>query len=123
MHLSRLTGGRQHTAPEPPLWVDLFPLPSGQIDRDICELIVPCPHHHVGPAGHTCVDSVMPQKQSKGRIMGICGLASDDIARINVLKVNFCTCYGKFHLDGVPQPDADVAKLYVARAIVLPSSR
>lgn len=46
----------------------------------------------VGPSAHPGMDGIVTQEQTKSRIMGICRLAPNDVARVYVLNGNLFAC-------------------------------
>ena len=54
-------------------------------------VVVPVADHHVRPARHARMNRILPHLQAEEGIIGIGGLAPDDIAGVNIL-------YGKWNI-------------------------
>src|SRR4030095_14603040 len=116
-HCSRLACGSQNALPEKPVGINFLSRRDGKRYRHVSKPVLPVTDHHVGFAGHPCMDCRVTEEETEGGISGICWKAADRITWVDILKIDFHPDGFELLLDPVSQENTDVSVPQVARSI------
>ena len=81
------------------------------------ELVVAVTDEHVGPAGHTCMHSIIAKQKAKGRVVGIGRHRADGITGVDVFQGDVNLLLSKKFFNLLPEIMTDIAQFRVTGGI------